>query len=143
MKWFDIVFAARLRKRSPLSAILKNVTHWNSEFLMSHCYAELRLALRKPDEAEVDEFLPSSAEGRKNDEVISLVEEFQSVKLDLQRSDISLSKVREKFVKSSAQLSSIKNRITPNVRIVPDVMFKNALIMMQNGWKDQLTPDQR
>lgn len=54
-------------------------------------YCELRSALQKLAVDEVDRILPSPTEERGIDNILSLLEKFESIQLELQRGDITMS----------------------------------------------------
>ena len=119
--------AGKLRKKTNLKPVTRNITRWSSNYYMLHRYHELTPFLDKTD-TEIAELLPSPSEELKLQDLLVDLTDIQSVFLKLQEDSITLAEVRRLFDALILRFYSMCKYLSERAEIVDNPQFEAAIV---------------
>ena len=119
--------AAALRRKTTLRAVTRNDTRWSSVFKMVERMIEIQPLLTF-SQSEYVNLLLSPGEFARTQDLFTVLEDFQSVTLELQKEDITLLSVRVMFDAIIAKYPSMKNYLDSRASIVHSPDFEVGIV---------------
>ncbi|ETM43308.1 hypothetical protein F442_11560 [Phytophthora nicotianae P10297] len=130
--------AAKLRMKTPLMPILRQDTRWSSTFSMLERYIRLREFLSADDDDMAD-LLPSRADHRKLEDLLSKLRCIESISKKLQGDELTLLDARALFDGLFELRPSMTTYLSPDAEIVHSPVFEAAVVKVLAGDAGLLT----
>ena len=136
-------FRAKLRELTPLAPMTKNETRWSSTYNMIKRFVEIEPCIDVSDPEIADRSL-SPAEMLRVEVLLSALEEYNSIYLELQKSTVTISDARACFDAVMQKYSDFgHNHVSADSRIVCQKDFENAIVKIQRSQEDELSACER
>ena len=123
---------AALRRKTKLTALTRNETRWSSIFKMVERMIEIQPYMTF-SESEYINLLLSPGEFARVQDLFTVLKDFQSVTLELQKENVTLLNVRVLFDAIISKYPSMKHYLSPDSHIVHSPCFENAIVKSLNG----------
>ena len=133
--------SAKLRRRTSLLPVKRNVTRWSSTFSMVERYNQIADHLDSRD-SEISNFIPTYAEERALRATLEDLKVFESVSLELQKSTLDLLAARKLFLALIARYKNMENYLSPQASIVHTPAFDSGICKLLQD-SDDLDDDEK
>lgn len=132
----------KLRESTFLEPVWRYGTHWSSTHAMLKRLFELK-GLIDTSDPQLSAYMPSDPDLSKLQEILSVLEQFESVTLKFNESDCTLSDVRAIFDGVCAEYPSLAaHGLTPDAKTVHSPHFESGIVKLQDNQGDTLTPEE-
>ena len=142
LKLKNLVFAAKLRKLTPLAAKTRNATRWSSTFQMMLRYQRIREFVPTLDSEELDDLMLLSSESRRLDAMVDQLKNVESVTKTLQDTATTMSDVRDMFDSIMEDYPETEIRLSATAPIVHKPTFESAVVKVQRGEGQTMTHEE-
>ena len=133
--------AGKLRTKTHLEPVKRNVTRWSSTFAMLKRFFELKPFLDESDE-ELAQHIPSGREMIELQKLLDDMAQFESITKKLQESTISLSDVRSLFDTVIESYPTMNYYLADDAQIVHCPEFESGIVTLIDGNVDELSETQ-
>jgi hypothetical protein len=134
----NIKQAGKLREKTDLEPVKRNVTRWSSTLAMLKRFFQLKPFLDERD-ADLAFNLPSGRECIQLQKLLEDLTELDSITIQLQDSRISLSDVRSLFDTCIESYPSMKHYLAVDAKIVHSSDFESGILKVIDGNSDALS----
>jgi hypothetical protein len=134
----NIKQAGKLRKKTHLEPVKRNVTRWSSTFEMVTRFFELRPYIEESD-PELAQYLPSSVQVLTLQKLLESLKKMEAVTKKLQGETCTLSDVRAIFDAVILAFPNMAHHLAADAKIVHSPDFENAVVKIQEGQSHSLT----
>jgi hypothetical protein len=128
-----LIPSAKLRSHTDLKPHCRNQTRWSSTYQMLNRYTQIRDFLPLLEIDELDEKLLNNRQNRDVDSLIEELNDLNSVTLELQRDDITISEVRGIFDYVLEKYPMLYDKLSPCADIILDKHFETGIVKIQQG----------
>ena len=135
----SLIPAAKLRKHTKLTAVVRHQIRWSSTFQMLVRYQELREYIPLLHLPEVSSLALSQSENALIDALVLRLKDLESVCKQLQREHTSVSDTRALFDAVIDKYPETNVRLNADAKIVADASFESALVKIQRAEGNNLS----